>query len=305
MDHLSEISQSSGLDEHHPDPAGALPGRMAIFEHLSGSSAEKEGDGDMLIPFAFEETLCRDVGAGLVPPSVHLWSHPGGVAIGLRDSRLPCAGQAMQSLEARGVRTAVRHSGGAAVPLDAGVVNVSLILPKGRGTLDFHRDFRLLASLIAEAAGFSHPSAAARITAGEVKGSYCPGDYDLSIGGRKFCGIAQRRQSHAYFVHAFVVVSGSGQERGELVRRFYEEAVCGASGLDYPAVRPETIGGLGELGGPDSAAVFADGVRKAVAARGTRLATAADLAAETGYSLGYGDPRVLEAAKMLRERYAQ
>ncbi|NGM84337.1 lipoate--protein ligase family protein [Paenibacillus sp. 7124] len=302
---MSEISQPNGSDGLHSDPSAALPGRMALFEHLSGSASEREGGGDMLIPFAFEETLCRDVGAGLALPSLHLWSHPSGVALGLRDSRLPFAGQAMQSLEARGIRTAVRHSGGAAVPLDQGVVNVSLILPKSRGTLDFHRDFRLLASLIAEAAGFSHPSAAAQIMAGEVKGSYCPGDYDLSIGGRKFCGIAQRRQSHAYFVHAFVVVGGSGRERGELVRRFYEEAAQGAEGLDYPKVRPETIGALGELGGPDAAAVFADGLRRAVDARGTELVKAADLAEETGYRLGYGDPRVLEAANMLHERYAQ
>ncbi|WP_169744884.1 lipoate--protein ligase family protein [Paenibacillus durus] len=302
---MSESNITSGMNGLKSGPAGTLPGRMALFEHLAGGAAEGEGGGDMLIPFAFEETLCRDVGAGLVPPSLHLWSHPGGVALGLRDSRLPCAGQAMQSLEARGIRTAVRHSGGAAVPLDAGVVNVSLILPKSRGTLDFHRDFRLLAALIAEAAGVSHPAAAAQIVAAEVAGSYCPGDYDLSIGGRKFCGIAQRRQSQAYFVHAFVVVSGSGRERGELVRRFYEEAVCGGAGLDYPKVRPETIGGLGELGGPDSAAVFADGVRQAVAARGTELVRASELEAETGYRLGYGDPRVLEAAKMLRERYAQ
>ncbi|WP_233277735.1 lipoate--protein ligase family protein [Paenibacillus durus] len=302
---MSKSNITGGTDGLQSGPSGTLPGRMALFEHLSGSPAEREGGGDMLIPFAFEETLCRDVGAGLVPPSLHLWSHPGGVALGLRDSRLPCAGQAMRSLEARGIRTAVRHSGGAAVPLDTGVVNVSLILPKSRGTLDFHRDFRLLAALIAEAAGVSHPAAATQIVAAEVAGSYCPGDYDLSIGGRKFCGIAQRRQSHAYFVHAFVVVSGSGWERGELVRRFYEEAVCGASGLDYPLVRPETIGGLGELGGPDSAGVFADGVRQAVAARGTELVKASELEAATGYRLGYSDPRVLEAAKMLRERYAQ
>lgn len=278
------------------EAGGELPAEMALFEHMQG--------GDMLLPFAYEETLCRDVGAGLVPPSLHIWSHTGGVALGLRDSRLPCAEAAMRSLEAAGLRAAVRHSGGAAVPLDSGVVNVSLILPKSRGTLDFHRDFRLLASLIAEATGLSHPAAAPQVMAGEIAGSYCPGEYDLSIGGRKFCGIAQRRQSHAYFVHAFVVVAGSGSERGEIVRRFYEEAACGHAELDYPRVRPGTIAGLGELGGPDSAAVFAHSVRAAVEARGTRLLAEAGLAEASGYRLGYGDSRVLEAADMLRKRYA-
>lgn len=203
-----------------------------------------------------------------------------------------------------GNRTAVRHSGGAAVPLDSGIINVSLLLPKGRGKLDFHDDFRLLASLITEAVAISHPQAAAQIEAGEIVGSYCPGDFDLAIGGRKFCGIAQRRQNNAYFVHAFVVVSGSGQERGELIRDFYEVAAGGDAALSYPRVRPETIAGLGELGGPDAPEVFAEGMRQALARRGVTLKSSDILQQETGYTLEYDDLRVLEAARVLRERYA-
>lgn len=309
--------------------AGWLPEEMVLFTHLSGETAEEAsgatmdeaysntiekatGDTiekayglDMLVPFAFEEMLCRDVGAGATPPALHLWSHPGGVALGLRDSKLPGAAQAMEALERQGLRTAVRHSGGAAVPLDEGIVNVSLLLRKPAGKLDFHDDFRLLASLITEAVALSHPQAAARVRAEEVSGSYCPGDFDLSIGGRKFCGIAQRRQSSAYFVHAFVVVSGSGSERGEIVRSFYKEAAGGDASLDYPRVRPETIAALGELGGPASAAGFAAAIRTAVARRGTLLKPAVRLQQESGYSLEYSDPRVLEAARMLRERYAR
>lgn len=117
--------------------AGRLPEEMVLFTHLSGEAEETESGQDMLIPFAFEEMLCRDVGAGQVPPVLHLWSHPGGVALGLRDSRLPRAGAAMQALEEQGIRTAVRHSGGAAVPLDAGIINVSLLLPKVRASWTF------------------------------------------------------------------------------------------------------------------------------------------------------------------------
>ncbi|MDQ0195173.1 lipoate--protein ligase family protein [Paenibacillus wynnii] len=292
-----------------------LPQQLVLFEHIHRKVAEqingervgetaKPASGDMLIPFAFEETLCRDVGAGLVLPSIHIWSHQGGVALGLRDSKLPCAGLAMLRLEEQGIRTAVRHSGGAAVPLDEGVINISLILPKSRGKLDFHDDFRLLASLITEAVAVTHPLAAAQIEAGEITHSYCPGDFDLAIGGRKFCGIAQRRQSHAYFVHAFVVISGSGQERGELIRRFYEEAACGQEGLSYPDVRPETLAGLGELGGPVTTEVFTSAMLQVLANRGIQVKPAAVLAEETGYTLDYEDIRVLEAARVLRERYA-
>ncbi|WP_151735753.1 lipoate--protein ligase family protein [Paenibacillus tengchongensis] len=278
---------------------GVTDGKMQTGVH-GGPAA-----GDMLIPFAYEETLCRDVGAGLIPAGLHVWSHPGGVALGLRDSKLPGAAAAMADLERRGLRTAVRHSGGAAVPLDAGIVNVSLVLPKPAGKLDFHDDFRLLASLIRDAVAVSHPQAAALIRAGEIAGSYCPGDFDLAVGGRKFCGIAQRRQQNAYFVHAFVVVSGSGRERGEIIRAFYEAAAGGDDALDYPRVRPDTIAALGELGGPDSAEVFAEGIRQAAAHRGVRLVPAAELRRETGYALRYSDARVLEAARLLRERYAR
>ncbi|MHA6534475.1 lipoate--protein ligase family protein [Paenibacillus sp. BAC0078] len=309
-------------DSREQAGGSSLPPVMALFEHLNetenmqaaGDIAAVDGNGavanaaiagDMLLPFAFEETLCRDIGAGAVPPSVHLWSHPGGVALGLRDSKLPRAAEAMDKLERQGFRTAVRHSGGAAVPLDAGVVNVSLILPKPAGKLDFHDDFRLLASLIAEAVAVSHPQAAAQIRAGEVAGSYCPGDFDLAIGGRKFCGIAQRRQSNAYFVHAFVIVSGSGRERGELIRGFYEIAAGGDGSLTYPRVSPETLAALEELGGPASAAMFAEGFRQALTRRGVSLQPAALLQQAAGYDLQYGDSRVLEAARVLRERYAR
>ncbi len=281
-----------------------MAGDVGKAEHavMAGNAGEA---GGMLVPFAFEETLCRDIGAGLAPPALHLWSHPAGVALGLRDSKLPRADEAMAGLERRGFRTAVRHSGGAAVPLDAGIVNVALVLPKTPGKLDFHDDFRLLASLIQEAVAVSHPQAAALIQAGEITGSYCPGDFDLAIGGRKFCGIAQRRQSSAYFVHAFVVVSGSGQERGELIRGFYETASGGDESLSYPRVRPETIAALSELGGPALAAVFASGIRQAISGRGVQLKPAALLKEETGYDLQYADQRVLEAARVLRERYSR
>ncbi|MFC3750116.1 biotin/lipoate A/B protein ligase family protein [Paenibacillus sp. GCM10012306] len=300
------------LYENTEGEESSLPSVMGLFEHLLEEENNGEGglpvsaqSGDLLIPFAFEETLCRDVGAGLVLPSLHLWSHPGGVALGLRDSKLPGAALAMDKLESRGIRTVVRHSGGAAVPLDAGIVNVSLILPKRRGKLDFHDDFRLLAAVIRDAVAVSHPAAAAQIVAKEVVGSYCPGDFDLSIGGRKFCGIAQRRQSQAYFVHAFVVVSGSGQARGELIRSFYEEAAAGEHGLSYPQVRPETIAGLGELGGPSTTAAFCSGIREAFTRRAIELIPSGRLQQETGYQLEYSDPRVKAAAGVLRERYSQ
>ena len=54
------------------------------------------------------------------------------------------------------------------------------------------------------------------IEAKEIVGSYCPGSYDLSIAGKKFAGISQRRIRNGVAVQIYLCVSGSGQERAQL-----------------------------------------------------------------------------------------
>lgn len=211
--------------------------------------------GDILVPFAIDELECGKVGQGELP-LLHLWTHRNAMVLGIRDGKLPHAREAMRDLSDRGVEAAVRHSGGAAVPLDGGVLNVSLVLPKPAGALDFREDFRLMVRLLdacVRACGLS-------LQQGEVEGSYCPGEFDLSIGGRKFCGIAQRRQTRAIAVQAFIVVEGSGEERVRRAQAFYraavgngEEASSSVKGKTnpwYPEVRSGTVASLAESGLP-------------------------------------------------------
>ncbi|MCS7462659.1 lipoate--protein ligase family protein [Paenibacillus doosanensis] len=217
---------------------------------------------DVLYPFALEELLCRSVGEG-GPPIVHLWRHPRAFVMGLRDSRLPGAVEAKRWLERQGYSVAVRNSGGAAVPLDTGVVNVSLVLPKRQGQIDFRQDFETMYMLVKDALQAVTPD----VAKGEVIGSYCPGDYDLSIAGRKFCGIAQRRQAHAFVVQAFVVVTGSGAAKAELAREFYRIAAAGEDGSSYPDVHEDRMASLQELAGLDDPQRFIDAVKRTVRAR--------------------------------------
>lgn len=143
-------------------------------------------------------------------------------------------------------------------------MNISLILPKaaGQGDLHFHRDFERMYDLIRQALRHS----GVQIDKGEIAGAFCPGDYDLSIDGRKFCGIAQRRQSHAFVVQAFVITEGSGASRAELVREFYARAALGARTEDYPQVQSSSTASLQELTGmaPHAASLFAEGVKEVV-----------------------------------------
>lgn len=253
----------------------------------------------ILHPFAWDELVCGLVGEGR-RPAVHIWRHPQAFVVGLRDRKLPCAGQAMEWLRARGYSVGVRNSGGAAVPLDPGVVNISVVQPIKEGQLDFHDDFKRMVRLIQD----SLKPWTAAAESGEIAGAYCPGDYDVSIGGRKFCGIAQRRRLKAFVVSAFIIVEGAGNERAQLVREFYDRAACGAGraagpheGAAHPLVEPGVMGSLQELAGVPDAAAFTASLKRVLREQG---------AAER--SFGCGDslpgPEQLEAMiEQLRTRY--
>jgi octanoyl-[GcvH]:protein N-octanoyltransferase len=222
-----------------------------------------EPSADVTDAFAWDEVACRKTGSGELPPLVRIWRHPRALVLGLRDRRLPYAGKAMETLRQEGFSVGVRNSGGAAVPLDSGVVNISLVLPYVQGArMDFHQEFRLMAKLIADAV----KPWSSEVQAGEIRGSFCPGDYDLALSGRKFCGIAQRRQLKACVISAFVLVEGSGEARGQLAQRFYKEATGGASHTDDPGVVPDSMASLQELAGVPSAEDFVDSLRKLLGA---------------------------------------
>lgn len=204
-------------------------------------------DGPLLFPFAAEELLCRKVGEDELPAIAYFWRYSKGLVLGLRDRKLPDAKKAIQTFEQDGYRTCVRHSGGAAVPLDEGVVNVSLILQKPKGRVDFHDDFRTMASIIQQSVAMLANDPNMSVDIGEIKDSYCPGDFDMSIQGRKFCGLAQRRQTRAISVQAFIIASGEGTRRAKLARSYYDLAAVKNPHLDYPNVSLNSMGSLEEL----------------------------------------------------------
>ncbi len=77
--------------------------------------------------FAFDDALCESVGNGQSHPIVRLWVHHQTVVLGIQDTKLPYIEKGLAYLHEHGWRTIVRNSGGLAVVLDEGVLNVSLI----------------------------------------------------------------------------------------------------------------------------------------------------------------------------------
>lgn len=255
---------------------------------------------DVLYHFALDELLCRLTGEG-GPAVCHLWRHPRAFVMGVRDSRLPEALQGEVHLRYLGYDTAVRHSGGAAVPLDAGVVNLSLILPFSSAgpAPDFHQDFEIMVGLIREALRGTGQN----VDTGEIAGAFCPGTFDLSIGGLKFCGIAQRRQRKAFIIQAFIIAEGSGSERARLVRSFYDIAAEGADPKQYPLVEADSTASLEEL---TNIGIGFDAVRHFTAAvkgviRGWQAGK--DLAEAASRFMMPGDEDIRFMADQMRQRY--
>lgn len=264
-------------------------------------NSQNLNEPDVLYAFALDELLCRLTGRG-GPAICHIWRHPRAFVMGVRDSRLPNALESEQQLRDLGYDTATRHSGGAAVPLDPGVVNLSLILPLGDqpNHQNFHQDFEIMVLLIREAlkdTGYT-------VDTGEIAGAFCPGAFDLSIDGRKFCGIAQRRQNKSFIIQAFIIAEGSGAERARLVRRFYDKAAAEADPADYPTVHPESTASLEELAdlGPDAVSVFTNAIKKVIREWQTAMDPAEITSAASKLQLPSPE-EIRDMAHSLRQRY--
>ncbi|WP_066310197.1 lipoate--protein ligase family protein [Bacillus sp. FJAT-29814] len=194
--------------------------------------------------FAMDDTLCASVGAGQAPATARTWVHQNTIVLGIQDTKLPFLQDGMQFLKNKGYQVIVRNSGGLAVVLDDGVLNISLILPEAEKGIDINRGYEAMWQLIQQMlADFP-----VEIEAREIVGSYCPGSYDLSIGGKKFAGISQRRLRRGVAVQIYLCVTGSGSERAALVGEFYRLAKQGElTKFAYPEIAPEVMASLSEL----------------------------------------------------------
>ncbi|MBA2872821.1 octanoyl-[GcvH]:protein N-octanoyltransferase [Anoxybacillus calidus] len=194
--------------------------------------------------FAIDDTLCTTVGQGASDAVVRSWVHHNTIVLGIQDTKLPYLHDGVSFLEEQGYRVIVRNSGGLAVVLDEGVLNLSLILPDTKKGIDINRGYDAMWELV------KHMLAPyqANIEAREIVGSYCPGSYDLSIHGKKFAGISQRRIRGGVAVQIYLCASGSGSARAEVIRGFYERALKGEeTKFTYPNIVPETMASLSEL----------------------------------------------------------
>ncbi|TDM01259.1 lipoate--protein ligase family protein [Macrococcus hajekii] len=193
--------------------------------------------------FSFDDTFCHLVGQQDWNSVVRTWVHQHVVILGIHDSRLPYLKEGVDYLIDQGYGAIVRNSGGLGVVLDGGVLNISLIF-RGGQSFSIDGGYELMYELIRE----MFKDYGVVIEAKEIEHSYCPGSYDLSIDNKKFAGISQRRVRGGVAVQIYLCVEGSGSERAQLMREFYQLALKGESTkFIYPDIHPDDMASLSEL----------------------------------------------------------
>lgn len=198
--------------------------------------------------FAIDDTLCASVGKNESPATARTWVHHQTIVLGIQDTKLPFLEDGLQFLRDQGYQAIVRNSGGLAVVLDKDVLNISLIFPESEKGIDIDRGYDAMLDLIKHML----KDYDAKIEAREIVGSYCPGSYDLSINGKKFAGISQRRLRGGVAVQIYLCVKGSGEDRADLIRQFYELSLKKEqTKFVFPTIKPETMSSLSDLLGVD------------------------------------------------------
>ncbi len=194
--------------------------------------------------FAFDDTFSESVGKDLSCNVVRTWIHQHTVILGIHDSRLPLLSEGIRYLtDEAGYNAIVRNSGGLGVVLDQGVLNISLIF-KGQTETTIDEAFTVMYLLICK----MFEDEDVNIDTLEIEHSYCPGKFDLSINGKKFAGISQRRVRGGIAVQIYLCVEGSGSDRALMMREFYYRALQGqTTKFHYPDIHPSCMVSLETL----------------------------------------------------------
>ncbi|MGX7148748.1 lipoate--protein ligase family protein [Enterococcus ureasiticus] len=199
---------------------------------------------DYFLPFALTDTLTTFSGINQ-QPIIHFWQLDQAMILGMKDTRVTDLKKGLASLQHDGYNIVIRNAGGLGVIADAGILNVSLILPNpGNKKISIDEAYTHMWNWIKCA----FEDTMHVIEAFEITESYCPGTFDLSINGRKFAGIAQRRVKDGTAIMIYLSVNGNQQNRGESVRRFYEASLQENFGKNgYPPVDPAVMANLEDL----------------------------------------------------------
>lgn len=217
----------------------------STFRYIDHSNLKKfQGNPyTALSSFAIDDALATSVSEHESPPVMRVWVHPKTIVLGIPDGRIPHLDEGVNMLKSEDYNVIIRNSGGLAVALDDGVLNLSLVLPDVKH-LSIHDCYEAMVSFVQ----YMLKDLTNKIEAYEIVNSYCPGDYDLSIDGRKFAGISQRRVKNGAAIQIYLDVEGNTKQRARLVHHFYDLGIQQKeTRFTYPDVDPKVMASLSDL----------------------------------------------------------
>lgn len=178
-------------------------------------------------------------------PLIHFWQTSPLAILGMMDTKIANFDQAKDVLTTYNHDYIIRNSGGLAVVSDPGVLNVSLIYPsKKESRLAINAGYDFMLDFIRHT---FYPHFPHEIEAYEITHSYCFGDYDLSIDGRKIAGISQRRIQEGVAIMLYISVNADQTKRAEMLKEFYQVGLDGSEPAGrYPLIKPEVMTTLAE-----------------------------------------------------------
>ncbi|WP_165497246.1 protein--protein lipoyl transferase [Streptococcus sp. X16XC17] len=164
------------------------------------------------------------------------------------DKLVPHLEAGLETIAKAGYKPVVRNLGGLAVVADQGILNFTLLFPQDSVKFEIKEVYQLMADLVSKIL----INYGCKVEVGEVPQSYCPGNFDLSISGKKFAGLAQRRIGRALAISIYLSVSGDQAKRGQIVQQFYQEGIRREeTNFQYPDVDPTCMATLSELLGKE------------------------------------------------------
>ncbi|WP_236026330.1 lipoate--protein ligase family protein [Alicyclobacillus suci] len=190
-----------------------------------------EDSSDAMRNILLDDEWAREVGRQERMPTVRVWRHAPvrGLVVSKRDVAGPKGEVAMATMDRLGWPIFVRPTGGTAVPHGPGVLNFSLLFPRIKDKVTTDAYYQLLCQPMLD--WFTSMNLVA--TTGAVPGSYCDGNYNVLVDGKKVVGTAQAwrgglagtKSRHPGYVlaHACIVVDVDMMEATDVINRFYEE----------------------------------------------------------------------------------
>ncbi|MFC3053319.1 lipoate--protein ligase family protein [Kordiimonas pumila] len=121
-------------------------------------------------------------------PKARLWLNERCLVVGKSVARQGAFQVAQKALHQQGMPVVVRDTGGTVVPHGPNVLNLSLFRRVSTGEKSVSDSYKILCSGVTKTLS----SLGVTATVGPVPGSYCDGDYNIVVAGKKLAGTAQR-----------------------------------------------------------------------------------------------------------------